>query len=93
MGLQANNVEKDLDDWLLDDEEDELEEDEDPCYLKLWLLKEEKGRIRKPWRQTLIIKLLGRSIGYKTLFQRITSLWKPKAVINLVVMDNEFLFY
>ena len=38
----------------------------------------------------LIIKLIYRSIGYKTLFKRITSLWQPKAAIELVVMDNEF---
>ena len=52
-----------------------------------------KGRERynqKPWRQTLIIKLLGRSIGYKTLFKRITSLWKLKAVIYPMVMGDRF---
>ena len=41
-----------------------MEEDEDPCYSNLQLSKEDKGRIEKPWRQMLIIKLLGRSIGY-----------------------------
>ena len=38
----------------------------------------------------LIIKLLGQSIGYKTLFKRITSLWKLKATIYLVETDNRF---
>ena len=68
MGLQSNNVEKDIDDWVSNDEENELIENEDSCCTKQRLLKEEKSRIRKPWRQTLIIKLLGRFIGYKTLF-------------------------
>ena len=90
MGLQANNAENDSDDWVLDDKEDEPEENEDPCCPKLRLSKEEKGRIRKPWRQTLIIKLLSRSIGYKTLLQIIISLWKPKATISLVTIDKEF---
>ena len=50
MGLQANNVEKDTDNWFSDDEADELEEHEDPCCSKLRLSKEEKGRIRKSQR-------------------------------------------
>ena len=35
MGLHANNVDNDTNNWVLDDEEDELEENEDPCFLKL----------------------------------------------------------
>ena len=38
----------------------------------------------------LIIKLIGRFVGYKTLFQKVTSLWKSKATIDLVEMDNGF---
>ena len=38
----------------------------------------------------LIIKLLGQSIGFKTSFKRMTSLWKLKAAIYLVEMDNMF---
>ena len=68
MGLQSNNVEKDIADWVTNDEENELKENGDPCCTKQRLLNEEKSRIRKPWRQTLIIKLFGRFIGYKTLF-------------------------
>ena len=88
IGLHANNPENDTNDWVSDDEEDEHEENENPCCPKLWLSKEEKGIIGKPWRQTLITKLLVDL--YKTLFQRINSLWKPKAVIDLVEMDKKF---
>ena len=42
IGLQANNVEKNIDDRVSDDEEDELEEDKNPCCPKLRLSKEEK---------------------------------------------------
>ena len=37
-----------------------------------------------------MIKLLDKSIGYKTLFQKITSLWKSKATMDMVAMDNGF---
>lgn len=38
----------------------------------------------------LIIKLLGRSIGYNYLLRRLRSLWKPKGIMELVALDNEF---
>ena len=68
MGMQANDVDNDTDDWVSNDEESKLDEDKDPCCSKLWPSNEEKCRIGKLWRQRLIIKLLGRSIGCKTLF-------------------------
>ena len=73
-------------DWFLEEEDEDLEEEEDPCCPKLRLTREEKIRIRSSWRQTLIIKLLGRSIGYKT------AIWKLKATIDLVAMNNGFFF-
>ena len=47
-------------------------------------------RIRLPWKKTLIIKLLGRSIGYNLLIRKINDLWRPKASIALVALDNGF---
>ncbi|XVF01096.1 hypothetical protein REPUB_Repub04eG0058600 [Reevesia pubescens] len=54
--------EVDLEDYDSDDDflEDTIEE---PCIL---LSKAEKQRIRSPWRNTLIVKLLGRSIRRRT---------------------------
>ena len=40
----------------------------------LRLTKYEKERIQRPWKQTLIIKLLGRSIGYNLLLKKIRDL-------------------
>jgi hypothetical protein len=44
-------------------------------FLNGRLTKEEKNRIRKPWRRTLIVKLLGRSIAYLSLCNRVKQLW------------------
>ena len=39
---------------------------------------------------TLIVKLLGRTIGYNTILNRIKTLWRPKVVFDLIAMDNMF---
>ena len=54
--------------WISeDDEEEECSEDlEVECPL-IRLIKEKKERIRLPWKRTLILKLLGRNIGYHLL--------------------------
>ena len=49
-----------------DDEEDSEEETETDCPT-IRLSKEEKIRIRRPWKKKFIIKLLGRSIGVSVM--------------------------
>ena len=71
--------------WLLDDNEED--DSECPSFI---LTKEEKGRIRRPWKRTLIIKLLGQIIGYMLLYKKIYEMWKPRALMDLVAMDNGF---
>ena len=57
---------------------------------RIKMTKEEKIRIMRLWRRTLIIKLLGRDIGYNLLYRKIHELWKPKASVDLVAIDNGF---
>ncbi|XP_050216415.1 uncharacterized protein LOC126667478 [Mercurialis annua] len=38
----------------------------------------------------IIIRLLGKTIGYRTLFSRIIKLWNPKDYPSLVDLDNNF---
>ena len=63
------------DSWLLEDEEadDSKEEDDHDCP-SIKLSKEEKARIRKPWKNTLIIKLLGKSVGFNLFLRKVIEL-------------------
>ena len=47
-------------------------------------------RIRRPWKKTLIIKLLGRSIGFSLLYRKINEIWRPKAPLELIAIYNGF---
>ena len=68
MGETYNTLNDDLDDWISDEEKEGEEEDEtDPNCPEIELSKEEKAGLRRPWKRTLIIKLVGRTIGYNLL--------------------------
>ena len=88
LGRNTPHAQDEADDWISDDEEISHEEETDPDCPIVKLSKEEKARFRRPWKQTLIIKLLGRSIGYHLLLRKIQELWRPSAAVDLVALDN-----
>ncbi|KAL8171401.1 hypothetical protein V2J09_023205 [Rumex salicifolius] len=47
-----------------DVEDDKVEEDQDPLCSTIALTAEEKDRIRQPWKNAIIIKVLDQSMGY-----------------------------
>ncbi|KAJ4826292.1 hypothetical protein Tsubulata_042945 [Turnera subulata] len=49
-----------------------------------------KTRLNKPWENAVIVKLLGKSIGYRTLLLKIQTLWKPSSPFRIVDLDNNF---
>ncbi|XVF38113.1 hypothetical protein REPUB_Repub20aG0070400 [Reevesia pubescens] len=55
--------------------DDEMDGNDDQCP-KVVFSKEEKERLRKPWRKTLIVKLLSKVLGFQTLNARIKNPWQ-----------------
>ena len=88
-GTPASRVEE-QDDWVSDDDEEDDGEGMDEECPDIRLTKEEKERIHWLWKRTLIIKLLGRNTGYHLLLKKIQEIWRPKASIDLVAIDNGF---
>jgi hypothetical protein len=54
------------------------------------LSEREEARIQKPWRQGLIVKLMGRRIGYKALETRLKQIWVRKGVISIIDLGHEY---
>ncbi|GAU31323.1 hypothetical protein TSUD_315330 [Trifolium subterraneum] len=52
--------------------------------------KAEEKRIFMPWRRGVIVKLLGRRIGYKALENRLKQMWVRKGVINIIDLGNQY---
>ena len=84
---QSNFSIPEQEDFASDDDEED-EEEEDCPVIRLFM--EEKKRIREPWRQTLIIKVLGRRVSYTFLLKRLQIIWKIQGDLNLVDLGNDF---
>jgi hypothetical protein len=52
--------------------------------------KQEEKRIYRPWRRGVIVKLLGRRIGYKALETRLKQMWVRKGVISIIDLSNDY---
>ncbi|MCH83894.1 hypothetical protein A2U01_0004722 [Trifolium medium] len=52
--------------------------------------KTEEKRIHRPWRRGVIVKLLGRKIGYKALETRLKQMWVRKGVISIIDLGNDY---
>lgn len=55
-------------------DDDTIEEGDDEAWFGIGMTREEKIEARRPWRSSLIIKLIGRSIGYHYLWRRIQAM-------------------
>ncbi|XVF18911.1 hypothetical protein REPUB_Repub11eG0064400 [Reevesia pubescens] len=60
---------------------------DEPCIL---LSKVEKKMIRSPWRNTLIVKLLGMSIGYNYMCNRVKKIWYLVGDFHAVDLEDGF---
>ena len=49
-----------------------------------------KSILASKMENSVIVKLLGKSIGYKTLHSRIVSLWKPTSDFQIVDLENGY---
>lgn len=84
----ANNLEQEMlngvddDDVSDDDIGPEDLEDNERCPIIL-LSKEEKRAIRKPWKNTLIIRMFDGSLGYMGLMKRLKRKWQLKGEFSL----------
>ena len=54
------------------------------------LTKETKICIRKPWSKTVIVKLVGRTVGYSYMQSKLVQLWKPSGHMDCVDLTHGF---
>ncbi|CAN1184857.1 hypothetical protein LINPERHAP2_LOCUS37206 [Linum perenne] len=55
----------------------------------LQISKSLKDKLCKPWTNTAIIRLLGKSIGYNYLCHRLNSMWKPVGSLQIIDLDKD----
>lgn len=57
-------------------DDDVVKEGAKQTWFGMGMMGQEKIEARRPWRNNLIIKLIGRFIGYHYLLKRIPTMWK-----------------
>lgn len=50
----------------------------------------EETRISRPWKNGVIVKMLGKRIGYKALEAKLQQLWARKGIINIMDLGQDF---
>ncbi|KAL7264574.1 hypothetical protein ACSBR1_002517 [Camellia fascicularis] len=91
-------------DYLFDNRVDILSSDEDESSVestlsehmgipKVSLSRKLLEKIKKPWKNTLIIRLLGKSIGYKMLCSRVKNLWGLLGEFNAIDLGNNYFLF
>ncbi|CAN1848774.1 hypothetical protein LINPERHAP1_LOCUS39061 [Linum perenne] len=48
-----------------------------------------KSKLCKPWTNTVVIRLLGKSIGYSYLCHRLNAMWRPVGSMHVVDIDKD----
>lgn len=82
-------------DDLSEDEEDEdgevsREKHVNPLCPGLDIRRERRIALCKPWRKSLIIKVMGLEVGYKFLLSRLQKIWNPQGEYEVIDMPNNY---
>ncbi|KAL7173639.1 hypothetical protein ACSBR2_032988 [Camellia fascicularis] len=97
--LNERPFDEDLDTLSMDDDferegkeikEDEVPEIESQGMPCISLPKNLLAKIRRPWRNCLIIKLMGKKVGYRLLLFKIKKLWDLQGDFEAIDLDAGF---
>lgn len=75
--------------WEASDD-DVIEEGNGVTWFEIGMTREDKLEARKPWRNSLVIKVVGRFMGYHYLWRRIQVMWRTQMEPILNDLENEF---
>lgn len=90
-GQGVMHMETDIVDDDSDASDNDLSDDdiEGPMF-SMGISKQDKINARKPWRTSLIVKLVGGKIGYQALYRRLQSMWKIQSPFVLIDLSTDF---
>jgi len=70
--------------------DDEPPEDEDLTCPMILLITQEKQMLREPWREAVIVKLLGKGVGYMQLKKRLKTKWALRGDFSLIDIGHDY---
>ncbi|KAK9190247.1 hypothetical protein WN943_018849 [Citrus x changshan-huyou] len=77
-----------LEDWDFE-EGDVIETNEGPM-LSITFLARVHDKLSQSWKNSVVVKLLGRTIGYRALCARLNVLWKTTMGLSVIDLENNY---
>lgn len=65
-------------------------EGENRLLPKISLSKKIRQELGEPWKDALVVKLLGKSVGYLVMKDRLQKIWKLQGGFDILDVDNDF---
>ncbi|KAH9751258.1 putative ribonuclease H protein [Citrus sinensis] len=62
----------------------------DGCIPSVVFSQKMQEQLVRPWKNTVIVKLLGRSIGYRSLCTKLESLWRVERGFIVIDLENDY---
>ncbi|KAK9213798.1 hypothetical protein WN944_005783 [Citrus x changshan-huyou] len=75
-------------DW--DFEEGDAVERNDGTLPSISFLDRVHAKLSEPWKHSVVVKLLGRNIGYKNLCTRLHALWRTTMTYSVIDLENNY---
>ncbi|KAH9783624.1 DUF4283 domain-containing protein [Citrus sinensis] len=75
-------------DWEF--EEGDVTEIKDGTMPSITLSDRVHEKLCEPWKNSVIVKLLGRTIGYRTLCTRLNAMWKTTMTYSVIDLENNY---
>ncbi|KAH9697599.1 DUF4283 domain-containing protein [Citrus sinensis] len=87
-GGSANVVFGMSDEWVLEEEDVCCKEDDSMPYIAF--SQRVHDRLAKPWANSVVVKTLGRNLGYRVISERLKKLWGSKMGFSIIDLANDY---
>ena len=68
----------------------EAEGEHDDATWEIRITPELKKQLASPWKSSVILKLMGRTLGYRALQSRLAGIWRPTGKMQLIDIGYGF---
>lgn len=80
---------EELDDGMVSNY-DLVEEGDGKTWFGMCMPREEKIKARRPWCNSVVIRMVGRSVGYHYIWRQIQSMWRTQVEPLLIDLGNNY---
>ncbi|XP_024041874.1 uncharacterized protein LOC127898858 [Citrus sinensis] len=77
-----------LDDW--DFEEGDVTKSNEGSMPSITFSARVHAKLSEPWKNSVVVKLLGRTIGYRALCARLNGMWKSAMGFSVIDLENNY---